>query len=43
MPQDTIPLVYAANAAGNDVTTPLVVVFPKKEQPQLHDARSAGE
>lgn len=34
MPQDTLPLVYAANGAGNDVTTPLVVVFPKKEQPK---------
>lgn len=33
MPLDTIPVVYAANAAGNDVTTPLTVVFPKKEQP----------
>jgi len=39
MPQDTLPLVYAANGAGNDVTTPLVVVFPKKEQPKYttHD------
>ena len=34
MPQDTLPLVYAANGAGNDVTTPLTVVFPKKEQPK---------
>lgn len=39
MPLDTIPLVYAANGAGNDVTTPLVVIFPKKEQPKYttHD------
>jgi murein DD-endopeptidase MepM/ murein hydrolase activator NlpD len=39
MPTDTVPLVYAANAAGNDVTSPLVVVFPKKEQPKYttHD------
>jgi murein DD-endopeptidase MepM/ murein hydrolase activator NlpD len=39
MPQDTLPLVYAANGAGNDVTTPLTVVFPKKEQPKYttHD------
>ena len=33
MPLDTIPVVYAANAAGNDVTTPLTVIFPKREQP----------
>jgi len=33
MPAGTTPVVYAANAAGNDVTTPLTVVFPKKEQP----------
>lgn len=39
MPADTLPLVYAANGAGNDVTTPLVVIFPKKEQPKYstHD------
>lgn len=39
MPLDTLPLVYAANGAGNDVTTPLTVVFPKKEQPKYstHD------
>jgi murein DD-endopeptidase MepM/ murein hydrolase activator NlpD len=39
MPIDTVPLVYAANGAGNDVTSPLVVVFPKKEQPKytVHD------
>ena len=39
MPTDTMPLVYAANGAGNDVTSPLVVVFPKKEQPKykVHD------
>ena len=33
MPPDTTPLVYASNGGGNDVTTPLTVVFPKKEQP----------
>jgi murein DD-endopeptidase MepM/ murein hydrolase activator NlpD len=33
MPQSTVPLVFASNAAGNDVTTPLTVIFPKKEQP----------
>ena len=39
MPTDTVPLVYAANGAGNDVTSPLVVLFPKKEQPkyEVHD------
>src|SRR5271157_4147210 len=45
MPTDTVPLVYAANGAGNDVTSPLVVVFPKKEQPKyrVHDVRQAIE
>jgi murein DD-endopeptidase MepM/ murein hydrolase activator NlpD len=33
MPLGTMPLAYASNAAGNDVTTRLTVVFPKKEQP----------
>jgi murein DD-endopeptidase MepM/ murein hydrolase activator NlpD len=33
MPAGTIPLVYASNGAGNDVTTPITVIFPKKEQP----------
>jgi murein DD-endopeptidase MepM/ murein hydrolase activator NlpD len=33
MPAGTVPLVYASNGAGNDVTTPLTIVFPKKEQP----------
>jgi murein DD-endopeptidase MepM/ murein hydrolase activator NlpD len=33
MPPGTLPLVYASNGAGNDVTTPLTVIFPKKEQP----------
>ena len=39
MPPDTVPVVYASNGAGNDVTSPLVVVFPKKEQPKYttHD------
>jgi murein DD-endopeptidase MepM/ murein hydrolase activator NlpD len=39
MPPDTIPQVFAANAAGNDVTSPLTVQFPKKEQPKytVHD------
>ncbi len=33
MPAGTIPQVYASNGAGNDVKTPLTVIFPKKEQP----------
>lgn len=33
MPAGTVPLAYASNGAGNDVTTPLTVIFPKKEQP----------
>ena len=33
MPQTTIPMVFASNGAGNDVTSPITVVFPKKEQP----------
>ncbi len=33
MPLDTIPVVYASNGTGTDVTTPLTVIFPKKEQP----------
>ena len=33
MPPGTMPLVYASNGTGSDVTTPLTVVFPKKEQP----------
>lgn len=34
MPAGTIPMVYASNAAGNDVTSPLTFEFPKKEQPR---------
>jgi murein DD-endopeptidase MepM/ murein hydrolase activator NlpD len=34
MPAGTQPLAYASNAAGNDVTTPLNVQFPKREQPR---------
>ena len=33
MPPGTPPLVYASMGGGNDITTPLNVVFPKKEQP----------
>ena len=32
MPQGTTPVVYASNGA-NEVSTPLTVIFPKKEQP----------
>src|SRR6202034_4474341 len=34
MPSNTVPVVYASNGTGNDVTSPLVVEFPKKEQPK---------
>lgn len=34
MPPDTVPLVYATDAAGNQVTAPMVFEFPKKEQPK---------
>jgi murein DD-endopeptidase MepM/ murein hydrolase activator NlpD len=39
MPLGTVPLVYASNGAGNDATSPLVIEFPKKEQPKYttHD------
>jgi murein DD-endopeptidase MepM/ murein hydrolase activator NlpD len=39
MPTDTVPVVYAGNSTGSDVTSPLVVIFPKKEQPKYteHD------
>ena len=39
MPPGTIPQVFAANGAGNDVTSPINVQFPKKEQPKytVHD------
>ena len=33
MPPGTTPVVYASNGTGNDVMTPLTVIFPKKEQP----------
>lgn len=41
MPSSTVPLVYASNGAGNDVTSPIVFQFPKKEQPKytVHDLR----
>jgi murein DD-endopeptidase MepM/ murein hydrolase activator NlpD len=39
MSLDKVPVVYASNAAGNGVTSPLAVIFPKKEQPKYstHD------
>ena len=39
MPQGTAPIVYASNGAGNDVTSPINIQFPKKEQPvyTVHD------
>ena len=33
MPPGTTPLAFASNGVGNDVTTPLTIVFPKREQP----------
>ena len=39
MAPGTVPQAYAANGAGNDAASPLVVIFPKKEQPHYttHD------
>ena len=39
MTPGTVPQVYASNGAGNDAASPLVVVFPMKEQPHYttHD------
>jgi murein DD-endopeptidase MepM/ murein hydrolase activator NlpD len=34
MPAGTVPLVYATNPAGNEVTGRFVFQFPKKEQPK---------
>jgi hypothetical protein len=33
MPVGTTPMVYASNGSGVDPSTPLTVIFPKKEQP----------
>jgi murein DD-endopeptidase MepM/ murein hydrolase activator NlpD len=39
MPPNTVPVVYASNGTGSDVTGPMVFQFPKKEQPKytVHD------
>jgi hypothetical protein len=39
MPAGTIPVVYAGNGTGSDVTSPIAFQFPKKEQPKYttHD------
>src|SRR5499427_9619718 len=39
MPPGTVPVVFASNGTGSDVTSPLVIQFPKKEQPKYvtHD------
>ena len=39
MTPGTVPQAYASNGAGNDAASPLVVEFPKKEQPHYtkHD------
>lgn len=41
MPSGTIPVVYASNATGNDVTSPISFQFPRKEQPRytVHDLK----
>ena len=45
MPSGTAPLVYASNGAGNDVTSPIVFQFPKKEQPKytVHDLQVSDQ
>jgi len=39
MPPGTVPVVFASNGTGSDVTSPLVIQFPKREQPKYvtHD------
>ena len=39
MSPETVPVVFASNGTGSDVTSPLVVQFPKREQPKYatHD------
>jgi murein DD-endopeptidase MepM/ murein hydrolase activator NlpD len=45
MPPSTVPLVYASYGAGNDVTSPIVFQFPKKEQPKytVHDLQVSDQ
>lgn len=45
MPPNTIPVVYASNGTGSDVTTPLNVQFPKNEQPKYtaHDLQISDQ
>jgi len=45
MPADTVPVVFAANVAGNDVTSPLSFQFPQKEQPRytVHDLQISDQ
>ncbi len=41
MPSGTIPMAYASNGVGNDVTSPIQFNFPKREQPRytVHDLK----
>lgn len=45
MPAGTVPVVYASNGTGSDATGPLVVEFPKKEQPKytVHDLQISDQ
>jgi hypothetical protein len=45
MPSGTVPLVYASTGTGNDVTSPIVFQFPKKEQPKytVHDLQVSDQ
>ena len=45
MPPSTIPLVYASNGTGNEVTSPIVFQFPMKEQPKytVHDLQVSDQ
>jgi murein DD-endopeptidase MepM/ murein hydrolase activator NlpD len=45
MPPTTVPVVFASNGAGNDVTTPLTVQFPRNEQPHytVHDLQLSDQ
>ena len=45
MQPSAVPIVYASNGTGNDVTGPLVFQFPKKEQPKytVHDLQVSDQ